>query len=89
MIVFEIGIWFALGMVVGLSITYFNLWRGRIWQVALLGGAGGVVGGVLFKVIPGTSIDDFDVLALIGALIVATVVVAVVGRRTGRALPMS
>jgi hypothetical protein len=89
MILFEIGIWFALGTVVGLSITFFNLWRGKIWQVALLGGAGGIVGGALFKVIPGTSIEDFDVLALIGALIVATATVAVVARRTGRALPMS
>ena len=89
MIPFEILIWLALGMVVGLCVTYFNLWRGKIWQVTLLGALGGLIGGALFKLLPGASIDDFDALGSIGALIVATVLVVVVGRRTGRALPMS
>ena len=85
MILFEIGIWFGLGIDVGraragelatltvtvdqhlvppsprqpyrvwcrdqpgrLSITYFNLWRGRIWQVTVLGGASAIVGGLLY-----------------------------------------
>ena len=89
MILFEIFIWLALGAVVGLSVTYFDLWRGKIWQVSLLGAAGAVVGALLLKIIPGTSIDGFDVLALFGALIGATALVVLVGRRTGRALPMS
>ena len=89
MLLAEILIWFLLGSVVGLSITFFNLWRGKIWHVTLLGAAGGIIGGLLFKIIPGTSIDGFDVLGCIGAIIVATALVAIVARRTGRALPMT
>jgi hypothetical protein len=76
-------------MIVGLSVTYFNLWRGKSWRLTLLAAAGGLVGGALLKPIPGMSIEGFDVLSLIGALLGATLVVALVGRRTGRALPMS
>jgi hypothetical protein len=88
MLWFEILIWVLLGMVVSLSVSFFNLWRGSPTQVTVLAALGAIVGGFAFKAIPGTSIDGFDVLALIGALMGAVVVMVVAARRTGRGAPL-
>jgi hypothetical protein len=89
LLLIEILVWASLGMVVGLSVAYFNLWRGNTWKVTMLSAVGGVGGGLLFKIIPGMSLQSFDVLALIGALLGATALIILMGRHTGSALPMS
>ena len=89
MLWFEILIWVLLGMVVSLSVSYFNLWRGSAKGVTLLAALGAVIGGFAFKAIPGTSIDHFDVLGLVGALMGAVVVMVLAARKTGRGAPLA
>ena len=83
-------LWAALGFVLGLSASYFNLWRGPGWRISLLAAAAGLVAGAYLDAIPNApSVGGLSIVALLGAVGAAFVAIVIAIRFSKRGRPLS